>query len=155
MLLRHFTTQFECAALYFTGSHQYRQTRTAHWTVYAVETQKKRYYSGWNPTADWRSQKDASKEWNDLWEPAGDFQWPVCFKHVKQQLCISLPGKDGNYLPFSCIFKASSLHKFTSSSGKSNKSLTTRQDLEHGISRTKVKPLLSQNIHAYRLTHYY
>lgn len=100
---------------------------------------KRRCCSGWStfPTADWRSWKDASKEWNGLWEPAGDFQQPVCFKHVKQQLCISLPEKDGNYLPFTCIFKASSLNKFTSSSEKSNKSLTTRQELEHGISHVQ------------------
>lgn len=54
---------------------------------------KKEIQQGWStfPTADWGSHKDASTGWNGLWEPAGDFQWPVCFKHVKQQLCNSSP----------------------------------------------------------------
>lgn len=65
---------------------------------------------------------------------------------LNNSCAIHFPGKDGNYLPFSCIFKASSLHKFTSSSGKSNKSLTTQQDLEHGISHVQKLNLLFHRI---------
>lgn len=31
---------------------------------------------------------------------------------LNNSCAIHLPGKDGNYLPFSCIIKVSSLHKF-------------------------------------------
>lgn len=120
----------------FTGSYQYRQTRTAHWTVRAVETPKK----GDTAVDEARSQQ--------LTEKARKM-------HLKNgmvrgsQLVIFRGLFVLSMLNNSCVFHSQGRMEIichflvysklplcinSSSSGKSNKSLTTRQDLEHGIS---------------------
>lgn len=124
-------TQCEYAALYFTGSHQYWQTRT----VDGIETQKLRYCIGWCefPTADQKMHPKSSRPW----EPAGDFQWSICFHHVKQQLCVSLKGKGETFPAIFLSIQASSLLQFTSSPGRGNNSWTFRQDLVNGITNVE------------------
>ena len=100
-------TQSEYAALYFTGSRQYWQTRTGHWTVYGVETPKKKilHWVKHIPNSWPKKPERCIKRIPISGSQLVIFSSLFVLSMLNNSYAFHSKGRMKGYLPFSCIFK--------------------------------------------------